>query len=128
MRRFLKYYLPPILYGILIFTLSSMSKPPISLNFDSNLLHYPEYAIFSLLVARAILKDEFSILKRAVILSFLISLVMGFVDEVHQAFVPRRLPDVSDLIHDGIGAFLGLCIFSLYILFIRKFRKKGDGR
>lgn len=31
-------------------------------------------------------------------------LAYGATDEWHQSFVPRRSPDVHDLLHDGIGA------------------------
>lgn len=35
------------------------------------------------------------------------ALVLGAVDELHQAFVPGRSPDLLDLVADGLGAVLG---------------------
>ncbi|MFH1791190.1 MAG: VanZ family protein, partial [Candidatus Omnitrophota bacterium] len=46
---------------------------------------------------------------------FLITVIGGFlwggIDEIHQAFVPMRSPDVLDLAADCVGCTLGILLF-----------------
>jgi VanZ family protein len=37
----------------------------------------------------------------------------GFLDELHQAFVPSRNADSADLAADAIGAVIGVAIYAL---------------
>lgn len=39
-------------------------------------------------------------------------LVYGLTDEYHQSFVDGRSPDSADLLHDGIGAALGMLLLT----------------
>jgi VanZ family protein len=111
---FIRFWLLPILYLLLTFVLSGMSSPQVPFSVDTNLLHYPEYAVLSFLLIRALhagkpgLPSLFKFL-----LTFLLAAVWGFLDEVHQAFVPGRVPDILDLFHDAIGALFGLAFFFL---------------
>jgi len=115
---FLRFWLPPIIYAVVIFLLSSISKPQISFQFESNLFHYPEYAIFSYLLIRAFHAGKREVVSVPNILyAFLISLFFGLFDEFHQAFVPQRVPELQDLFRDGIGTLAGIVIFTLYTFF-----------
>jgi len=123
--KFFRFWFPPILYAILIFILSSLSKPPIPLEIESNLLHYPEYAVLSFLLLRAFhfgKKENVSI--KNILFSFLISIFFGLSDEFHQAFVPARVPELNDLIRDSIGTLAGLIVFILFNYFYNKWKGK----
>lgn len=45
---------------------------------------------------------------RGMALAFGLALLYGVSDEFHQSFVPGRVPDVMDLLWDGLGAAAGL--------------------
>ncbi len=126
MKRFLRYYLPPLLYAVIIFVLSGMSNPPVPYNYDSNSLHYPEYALLSFLVIRALNygKDHLSLC--TTIYCLLISSAFGFLDEVHQAFVPKRVPDINDFFRDVTGIVAGIVIFFVYHFLRKKLRGKSN--
>lgn len=115
MRRFALYWLPPIIYLTLIFTLSGMSHPPMPSIVDGNYLHYPEYAVLAALLLRAMAGA-----KRGfpgwglLLLALLLSSVWGALDELHQAFVPGRVPDPSDWWHDTLGAAAGAGLWTLW--------------
>lgn len=42
-----------------------------------------------------------------------LGMLYGLFDEIHQSFVPGRYMDVLDVIADGIGSALGVCLFRL---------------
>jgi VanZ family protein len=45
---------------------------------------------------------------RGLALAFGLALLYGISDEFHQSFVPGRVPDILDLVSDGLGAALAL--------------------
>lgn len=106
---------PVLLYLALIFTLSQMSRPPIPDAIPSNLLHYPEFAVLGLLLARA-LNAEMKAWRPSVVAgwTFFITVSVGALDEFHQAFVPGRLPDVHDWLRDTIGTVLGILVWGVW--------------
>lgn len=46
--------------------------------------------------------------RRNLVLAFGLALIYGVSDEIHQAFVPGRVPDAFDLVSDALGAALAL--------------------
>ncbi len=106
---FLKFWSPVLLYTSLIFVLSSMSNPPIPGGISGDSLHYPEYAVLAFLLARALQGERPGLPRPSYLLwAFVLSILFGATDEFHQAFVPDRVPDVRDWLHDGIGASVGV--------------------
>lgn len=103
-------WLPVILFALVIFTASAFPAPefPISFwNFDK-LLHLAEYALFGILLGRAIKGTQLDInLWKLYWLVAAIALIYGISDEFHQAFVPGRTVSAWDALSDGIGGFLG---------------------
>jgi VanZ family protein len=104
--KFTKYWLPVLIYAILIFYLSSIPGEDIPrvFKYQDVFLHLIEYAVFALLLSRAIkaYQPGLSFNKR-----FLAVLVFSFLyalsDEWHQFFVPQRYCSMIDLMYDGIG-------------------------
>jgi VanZ family protein len=49
--------------------------------------------------------------------------IYGVFDELTQGFVPRRTPDLKDWIADAIGAAIGLSLFALLGVLVRRRRQ-----
>lgn len=111
LKLFFKYWLPVLLYAILIFYISSIKGPQIPPIFilSDYILHAIEYLPFGFLMCRAIknTKDNFSSRK-----IFIASIVLVFLyaasDEFHQLFIPGRFASLIDLFADTIGASIGI--------------------
>ena len=106
-------WLPSIAYMVLIWALSSQAHT-ISLSaipWNDKGAHFMEYAILGALYAYAVLRTWPGLsLLRAVAIAALLTSAWGYVDEIHQAFVPGRNADVRDWIADTLGAIVGSAI------------------
>ncbi len=119
----LRFWLPPVLYCLLIFVLSQMSHPPVPPGLSGDILHYPEYGVLAWLLARALQGDKGNgVSLRVLFWAFVLAVVFGALDEVHQAFVPERLPDVVDWYHDAIGAAAGVAAWGVWRWYRRSSR------
>ena len=100
-------------YSGLIFYLSSMPhlKEPISFYSSDKFYHFFEYGFYGFLMINALLKS--GVKKRVILFALIISSLYGASDEIHQAFVPNRTPDIRDWIFDTIGAYLGIVFYLL---------------
>ena len=109
-RIFVFYWLPVILYCLLIFIQSSypatQSLPSIS-HLDK-LAHAGAYALLGFLFYRAYLTTGINRQSMALlILSVLSASAYGISDEIHQYFVPSRTADIVDVLADVAGSVLG---------------------
>jgi len=115
LRHFLWYWLPTLAYCILIFALSSSSKPlPMPSFYGADkVIHCTEYAVLGLLLARSIFSSNtrFSD-KFLIILIVALVTLYGISDEIHQAFVPGRNPSPWDVLADGLGGMLGVICYT----------------
>jgi VanZ family protein len=107
--RFIKYWIPVIIYAILIFYVSATPGEDIPSLFPNQdfLAHTLEYFIFALLINRA-LKQYFPLLpfnKRFLYVS-VIAIVYAASDEFHQMFVPNRYCSALDLLCDSLGVLI----------------------
>jgi VanZ family protein len=68
--------------------------------------HAVLYAILGVLLLGALLPGRAT--SRAAALAIVIASLYGVTDEVHQAFVPGRIPDVLDWAWDTVGAAAGV--------------------
>lgn len=82
---------------------------PISFPHIDKIIHIAEYALFGLLLARAV-KYSFSGLnnKKLYFIVLLITFLYGASDEFHQLFVATRACSGWDLFADVIGGVLGV--------------------
>ena len=118
MRTFVFYWLPVILYCLLIFIQSSYpaSQSLPSIPHMDKLAHAGAYALLGFLLFRAF--QATSIWKSAVpivILSALASSMFGISDEIHQHFVPSRTADIVDVLADVAGSFLGAVTANVFL-------------
>jgi len=110
--RVLHYWFALYMWAIIIFIGSSIPAaklPDFRWNFVSVVFHVLEYFILGFLCIRAI-RVSFNklVMSSAMVLAFLVSIFFALTDEIHQQFVPGRLPELQDLLNDGIGISIGL--------------------
>lgn len=104
MRRHLFLWGPVAAQMIVIFSLSSMSHPPMAGGGMSNVLgHFGMFGILSGLFVRA-LRGSCDLTRDVLIRAVVCTLLYGIFDEVHQAFVPNRSPELFDVLTDTAGA------------------------
>ena len=104
MRQRLRLWVPVAAQMIVIFSLSSMSHPPMPVGGMSSVWgHFGMFGILSALFVRALRADREST-RGVFIRAVLFTLLYGIFDEAHQAFVPDRTPDVFDVLTDAAGA------------------------
>jgi VanZ family protein len=109
--RFLLLWGPVVLHMALIFTASSSSDPGAPAGVSDKVLHFAVFALLGLLVARAVAGGLFTCLALTqAIAAFVVTVLYGVSDEVHQAFVPNRSPDVLDVAADAAGAAVGVAV------------------
>jgi VanZ family protein len=124
-RRLAWYWLPPLAWAALIFSLSAMSRPPVPQvdlpQFDK-LLHACEYGCFGALLCRAMaMGGRWLSPNAAFLLALVVGGLYGVTDEFHQSFVPERCADVWDVVADCVGSAIGAGAFRL--LFLRRHRE-----
>ena len=112
--RFIKYWLPVIIYATLIFYLSSIPGQDLPELFasQSTALHIIEYAGFAFLFSRAVKAYHTRLIyNRRFIMVLALSFLYAASDEFHQLFVPLRNCSLYDLAFDGIGILVGSVIY-----------------
>lgn len=107
------YWLPVILYCLLIFLQSSFSIPALvpKFAFADKLFHFGAYGVLGALFLRAF--NTLHLKNRKIILilsSILASVIYGMSDELHQLFVPHRDASFMDIIADMLGSIFGVLV------------------
>ena len=109
-------WMPALSYMAVIWWLSSapIVLPMPSVPWRDKLVHLIEYGLLGLLVARAA-RLTWPLLRpgRALLLAVVLTAGWGYVDEVHQAFVPGRDASAFDLGADAVGAVLGVLAYAV---------------
>ncbi len=107
----LVHWIPALLVMAGIWVVSSFELPSGALEhvpFRDKGAHFLVYALLGAAVAHAVKcswpKQTWL---RTALLSVWITVAWGALDELHQALVPGRLADVTDLMADGVGAIVG---------------------
>jgi VanZ family protein len=119
LKRFLLYWLPLILYCLLIYIQSANPSPEQipSFPFVDKALHFAAYGIMGILFYRAYqtlrIKDNIQML---MLLSVVSASLYGISDEIHQYFVPFRDAEVADVIADIFGAVCGVYLYQLLVV------------
>ncbi|NVM21610.1 MAG: VanZ family protein [Desulfobacterales bacterium] len=123
--RFLRYWLPVLIYCFMIFVQSSHPAPkeiPEIPYFDK-VLHLAGYALLGILFLRGFvnsrLSDGTATIKMA---SIFLTGLYGATDELHQHYVPFRTADIWDVFFDVSGGFIGVY---LYQILLEKYPKIG---
>lgn len=112
--KFIKYWLPVIIYAILIFCLSSIpgKQIPSLFIYQDVVFHILEYAIFALLIIRALKAyNPGMVYSMRFLLTICLVILYAAGDEFHQSFISGRCPSLIDITYDGIGAFIMSIIY-----------------
>jgi VanZ family protein len=117
-KRFALRWLPLIVYCLLIYIQSDHPSPESlpSFEFSDKLLHFAGYAVLGVLFYRAY--QTLSLINNIrflLLLSMISASLYGVSDEIHQAFVPARDAQLSDVIADILGAVCGVYLYNLWI-------------
>ena len=116
----LSLWAPVGAYMALIFWLSSMSAPPSPGPINDKLLHFLFYAGLAAVTLRATAGGRLTGLTApAALLAWLIATAYGVTDEFHQSFVPRRSPEIADLVADALGAAAAVCALGAFGIIAR---------
>lgn len=106
---FSKYWLPVLIYAIIIFSISAIpgKKIPPLFKGQDILFHIFEYTVFALLIKRALKGSNPGISgAKTLFWVFFLALAYASSDELHQASIPGRCPSISDMVYDGIGVLI----------------------
>ena len=96
---------PALAWACLIFAGSSVPGTGIPGGFSVQ-GHLVEYAVFGALVLHALIPHGPT--RRAAYVALAVCAVYAVTDEVHQSFVPGRMPDPADWALDAIGSSIGI--------------------
>ncbi len=128
MARRLSRWLPALGWMVLIFIGSSIPSAylPEAHGVVSVTVHFVEYFVLATLLLWAVNKG-FRVMPEAgaVAVAFLVSAVYAVTDELHQIFVPGRVPDMIDVLADTLGAAAACIGVSLAVAAIRRRRTEG---
>jgi VanZ family protein len=108
MNKFLKFWLPVLVWAGIIFWLSSIPDLESGLEQDfilRKIAHILEYAILTFLLLRAFTKKRLSI-KKIAIYSIIFCIFYSLTDEYHQTFVFGRQGTLKDVGIDSIGILI----------------------
>ena len=106
---------PVLLWATLIFVLSAQPDLPRAPTSLLDLLlkkaaHVSEYAILAVLLHHAVGSPLTGSERGRVALAWTLALLYAVSDEIHQSSVPGRNAAGLDVLIDGVGAALGLCV------------------
>ena len=115
----MKIYLPPLILMGLIFISSSIpmdknAEVPefiISLNPTlQNLLHIPIFGLLAFLSLKSFTKYTISTYTK-IIITLIITILFGCLDEFYQTFVPGRYGSLTDILLNIVGITTGTVIY-----------------
>lgn len=112
--KLIKYWLPVVIYAIIIFYFSSIPGQDIPhvFPYQDIVFHVIEYALFALLINRALRAGNPAIAySRRFLWVIVLVIIYAITDEFHQSFVPNRIPSLFDIVSDGIGACIANLIY-----------------
>jgi len=115
---FLYYWLPVVLFCVLLFAQSSLSTPEVMPAFPhmDKFLHLGAYSILGALFLRGFGNSKYKHNGRLIVVaSILLTGIYGATDELHQYYVPVRSADTWDLICDFLGGGIGVYVYQMLV-------------
>ena len=120
MRKFVRHWLPVILWMGVIFVGSSIGDVPrvggrVTDGLAHRVAHLIEYAILGGLLLRAMSKDR-PVTKREAIITLIVVALYGASDEFHQRFTPGRSSEGLSVLFDVAGGAIGAWVYRQWAL------------
>ncbi len=122
---FVKYWLPVLGYGLILFYLASKPGPDYlpKFHYADKAFHFGAFIILGILFFRAFGSLNHGMTPwGVVVLSLVSSAIFGACIEVNQLFLPYRQAEVWDLAADILGSFFGIMA-----VFVTRLTKRGAG-
>ena len=121
-RKIYLVYVPLIIYWIMLFAATSLpaaSMPSVAVS--DKIKHFSAFFGLSVLLSLTLLyQDKILLFKKYfLVAALIICSLYGFVDEIHQSFVPGRNSEFLDWVADSLGAAAGVLLVD-YLL--KKFK------
>jgi len=119
-------YLPLIVYWIILFTATSIPAQSVpSFGVGDKFNHFFAYFILAVLLYLTLSFQEKSLLiqRNDALLTIVIVLLYGVLDELHQMLIPGRSAEFLDWAADAVGAICGVLIISSLL---KKFKKEVE--
>lgn len=125
----MKFYIPALLWIIIITYLSAFPGPQIDLSF--NLLapdkasHFAAYGLLSVLIGWGFFKRQEDNKKKALpVKTFIVIVLFGsfygvLMELMQYLFLPNRYFEYGDMLANLLGSFLGLLLIRIYCLNIK---------
>lgn len=131
-----KPWLPAIAYMATIVIASSQPTIAIDMGYvplrDKG-VHFIEYGVLAILIAYALTTRRMSTgepltglaIAKLALWAIALTTIFGYLDELHQAFVPGRNSDALDLLADFLGSIAGTAIYLTVKLAIARKRSRS---
>jgi VanZ family protein len=113
--RFVRYWLPVLVYMILIFTLSSIPRlgPPFHFPNSDKMVHVMEYSILGFLLTRALRTlSPLHAAMAAGLVALICGSTIGALDEIYQKGTPGRESSAFDWMADTLGLILAFLLYT----------------
>jgi VanZ family protein len=119
-------YIPLGVYWLILFTATSLPLNQLpSIGLSDKINHFAAFFILSVLLYLTLKfqrKNRF-LFEKAFMLTLIICLIYGAIDEIHQMWIPGRYTELLDWVADGLGSIAGLLVV---IFLMNKFSYRTD--
>jgi VanZ family protein len=132
MGKFLRFWLPVLLYVALIFFVSSLQNlqpPEFFGKLSDKIPHALEYGILGFFLVRAMRgTNVVGTSVPAGLVAMILGMAVALSDELYQGHVPGRQSDPLDFLADSIGLGLSVVAFLVLRVTTRKQRRRGGAK
>lgn len=107
-------WIPAVIWSLVVYTLSAQTAlpNPRSFGITDKIAHFIIFTVLGLALAYGRYRSPRRPPHWLIVAA---GLLYGVLDEVHQAFVPNRHPDVADFIADASGVLVGYGVVVLVV-------------
>ena len=115
--------MPLIVYWIVLFVLTSLpSSSAITVGVSDKIEHFGAYGLLSVfLYLKLFFQNKYELLKRfPALFTIFIASFYGFLDEIHQLFVPGRSAELLDWLADFVGSVIAVLIVKFLLAKLQK--------
>lgn len=113
-------WVPAVAWASLLFALSSQPVLPSPPGVDDKMAHALSYGLLGALCLVGLSRGGWpGVTWRRALVAVGLAIAYGVTDEVHQAFVPGRSPDIADVVADGVGAAIAVGLMRASAILLR---------